>query len=145
MDQLTTPGTDEASLLAEARRLQSEAMGYGAIGKRPGLSKGQLRHLLMREKLKGADTARPKPQPVELDPRSAVDFHPLANLFPLIEDAEFEALVEDIRENGQREDIVLHKGQVLDARNRYRACIAAGISPRVVAFRPDVHGDVLRF
>ena len=36
-------------------------------------------------------------------------FHPLANLFPLIEGREFSDLVEDVRRNGQREAIVLDR------------------------------------
>jgi hypothetical protein len=44
-------------------------------------------------------------QPVELGVR------PQADLFPLMEGPEFEALVEDIRVNGQRQPIVLHTAE----------------------------------
>src|SRR5262249_5073118 len=58
-----------------------------------------------------------------------LEFHPLANRFPLMRGAEFDALVEDIRINGLREPIALYQGKILDGRNRYRACIAADITP----------------
>lgn len=48
-------------------------------------------------------------------------FHQLADLFPLIEGAEFDALVADVCEHGIRERIVLLDRQVVDGRNRYRA------------------------
>jgi N6-adenosine-specific RNA methylase IME4 len=54
---------------------------------------------------------------------SACEFHPLAELFPLIEGADFDALVEDIREHGVRDPIVFHESKVLDGRNRYRALV----------------------
>lgn len=58
-----------------------------------------------------------------------IEFHPLANIFPLIEGEDFAGLVKDVRENGLREPIVLLEGKILDGRNRYRACVAAGLLP----------------
>ena len=72
-------------------------------------------------------------------------FHPLADIFPLLEGDEFEALVADIKANGQREAIwlIVEDGEpsILDGRNRYRACVAAGIEPKT---RTYVGDDPLR-
>ena len=58
------------------------------------------------------------------------EFHPAANLFPMMTAAELDALGDDMLEHGQRESIVLYMGTILDGRNRYRACILKGINPR---------------
>ncbi len=65
------------------------------------------------------------------------ELHPLCTLFPRMEGAEFASLVEDIRANGLRQPIVLHRGMVLDGGNRVRACEAAGVQPAFVEFDGD--------
>lgn len=60
--------------------------------------------------------------------------HEYADLFPMMGDDEFASLVEDVRRKGQIESIVLFKGQVLDGRNRYKACKQLGIEPRYKHF-----------
>lgn len=66
-----------------------------------------------------------------------MNFHPLTELFPLIEGDEFHDLAVDITENGLREPIVLFKGAVLDGRNRYRACADCGVKPTFVDYTGD--------
>src|SRR6516164_633744 len=55
-------------------------------------------------------------------------FHPLANDFPLLEGREFDDLVANIKAHGLHEPIVIFQDQILDGRNRYRACEAAGVN-----------------
>jgi hypothetical protein len=54
--------------------------------------------------------------------RSEYEPHPLANIFPLMTDAELKVLADDISRNHQREPITLYQGLILDGRNRYLAC-----------------------
>ncbi len=61
---------------------------------------------------------------------SPLQFHPLADIFPKLDGEEFAAVVADIKTNGLRQWIVLFDGAILDGRNRYRACIEAGVEPR---------------
>lgn len=63
--------------------------------------------------------------------------HPLCTAFPAIDPDDFDGLVEDISTNGLREPIVLLDGQVLDGRNRYHACLQAGVEARFREFGSD--------
>jgi len=55
-----------------------------------------------------------------------LEFHPHADVFPLLEGKEFDELRNDINTQGLLEPIVLLDGKVLDGRNRYRALVALG-------------------
>ena len=57
--------------------------------------------------------------------------HPFSALWPLLEGEDFDKLVADIKANGLRLPILLYRGKILDGRNRHRACLDAGVSPRV--------------
>ena len=63
--------------------------------------------------------------------------HPYADILPLLEGGAFDSLVADIRANGLLEPITIHQDMILDGRNRYRACEAAGIKPQFLEFDGD--------
>jgi N6-adenosine-specific RNA methylase IME4 len=64
-------------------------------------------------------------------------FHPLADIFPLIEGAEFNDLVADIEVNGLHEPIIIYEDMILDGRNRHRACLAANVEPTYTVYQGD--------
>jgi hypothetical protein len=77
-------------------------------------------------------------------------FHPLAEIFPLMEGAEFDELVADIKANGLREKIDLYEGMIVDGRNRFLALQRLGIDPsadpskyfRRAIYAHSVGGDI---
>ena len=63
---------------------------------------------------------------------SALSIHPAAALFPLLDERELAELAGDIQTNGLASPIVVKDGQILDGRNRLRACELAGVPPHFV-------------
>ncbi|HBE68736.1 MAG TPA: hypothetical protein DDW52_11375, partial [Planctomycetaceae bacterium] len=55
-----------------------------------------------------------------------MEFHPAADLFPVMSESEFEALKKDIAENGLQQSIVVRHGKIIDGRHRVRACNELG-------------------
>lgn len=74
-----------------------------------------------------------------------LDFHEVANLFPMMSDIEFGNLVEDIKANGLLEPIWLHFGKIIDGRNRYKACLAAGVEPKFRTYNGAGEEDLVQF
>lgn len=62
-------------------------------------------------------------------------FHEYAEVFPLIDGVEFDALVDDIKANGLHEPIVRYQGKVLDGRNRFLACQKAKVKAKFRDFK----------
>lgn len=68
--------------------------------------------------------------------------HPLAELFPMMDDDAFLDFAQDIEKSGQREPIIIYENKILDGRNRYKACQMLGFSPR---FKEYNGNDALGF
>jgi hypothetical protein len=81
------------------------------------------------------------PATIELLP-----FHPEADVFKLMEGKEFDELTGDIQRRGLCIPIVIHKGMIIDGRNRARACVRAGVAPTYTQFQgtdADVSGFII--
>jgi hypothetical protein len=55
----------------------------------------------------------------------------------MLADDEAKALAHDVFEHGLREPITLLEGKILDGRNRYFACLDAGVKPRFTHYKGD--------
>jgi len=65
------------------------------------------------------------------------DIHSLSLIFPPMSKGDFDQLASDISSNGLLEPITLYEDQILDGRNRYRACVNTGVSPKFVDYEGD--------
>lgn len=71
--------------------------------------------------------------------------HPAADLFPMLSKAELDMLSSDIKTNGQVHPIVVWHDQILDGRNRSRACEMAGVEPKYKDVSEITEHDAIRF
>ena len=72
-------------------------------------------------------------------------FHPIANLFPMLQEVDLKSLAADIKENGLRESVWLFEGKVLDGRNRSKACEMAGVKVRTREFKGTTRKQAIAF
>lgn len=70
-------------------------------------------------------------------------FHPLAEMFPAMSDAELAELAKDIEQNGQLHPIRVIGDQIIDGCNRYRACQIAGVEPVVEEYEGSTDEEIL--
>ena len=61
----------------------------------------------------------------------------LANAFPDMSKNDFGKLVDSVRQLGLLDPITVWRGEVIDGRHRYAACMEAGVRPRNLAGNPD--------
>jgi hypothetical protein len=71
-----------------------------------------------------------EPTKLTIEEISKLEFHPLANLFPLLQGKELDELASDIDRNGLKEEIVLFEDKILDGPNRYNACRKLGLGTK---------------
>lgn len=72
-----------------------------------------------------------------------MEFHEVANIFPLLVGDEYESFKADIAKNGQLESIWVYDNTIIDGRNRYRACVDLGIEPKFRQWEGD--GSLVAF
>ncbi len=63
--------------------------------------------------------------------------HPIADVWPMMDEAKIAELADDIRKNGQLVPVWLYEGKILDGRNRWAACKIAGVEPKTKEYAGD--------
>lgn len=66
-----------------------------------------------------------------------LEAHPFAEGYDMLPAAELAQMAGSVHADGQDEDIILFQGKILDGRNRYKACLTAGVEPRFREFEGD--------
>jgi ParB-like chromosome segregation protein Spo0J len=64
-------------------------------------------------------------------------YHEYANLFPMMPEPDLMRLAEDIKENGLSDSIITYNGEILDGRNRHKACEINNITPTFKEYDGD--------
>jgi len=66
-----------------------------------------------------------------------MQYHKFNLLFPVADEKTLNDLADDIATNGLIESIVIYEGLILDGKNRYLACMKAGVKPRYKEYKGD--------
>jgi len=66
-----------------------------------------------------------------------LEAHPIASIFPRMNEDDLASLEADIRKRGLLEAIWLYEGKILDGRHRYAACCAGGVEPQFREYEGD--------
>lgn len=75
-----------------------------------------------------------------------MNFHPVAELFPRMPEAELTELAKDIEKSGLKEKIWIDPdGRIIDGRHRFLACERVGVEPEFQPYDEDEHGPLLQF
>jgi hypothetical protein len=63
--------------------------------------------------------------------------HPIADVWPMMDEAKLAELADDIRKNGQLVPVWIYEDKILDGRNRWAACKIAGVEPKTKEYAGD--------
>ena len=63
--------------------------------------------------------------------------HPAAEIFPMLPAADLARLADDIKAQGLQHPLVMHKGLLLDGRNRLAACKITDVKPSFTEYEGD--------
>ena len=63
--------------------------------------------------------------------------HPIADVWPMMDEGKLSELADDIRKNGQLVPVWLYEGKIIDGRNRWAACKIAGVTPKTQEYTGD--------
>jgi hypothetical protein len=66
-----------------------------------------------------------------------IEFHDIASVFPMMKEKDLANLASDIKKNGLQNKIILYENKILDGRNRYKACLMAGVTPKLEEYKGD--------
>ena len=66
-----------------------------------------------------------------------MEFHEIADIFPMMIGDDYRALHDSIAEIGCEEPITFYEGKILDGRNRYTACLETNTSWESVEYEGD--------
>lgn len=73
-----------------------------------------------------------------------LETHPVSEMFPMMNDDEYERFCDDIKEHGLREPIMIFRDMIIDGRNRYRACRDLNVEPDYREWTGD-ESDILDY